>query len=111
MLTTTQHPKEAGFRGPPALIQIHRVLSQGARKSPKKQYRALLQKIYLTVVEIRPYDVDKLTGDAVSLNILRARKTFPAVAGSWRAQGDQWTYLLERIIGMMPSGRMKGGKT
>ncbi len=65
-------------------------VGSGSKKKSKIQYRALLRKIDRTVVKFRPYDVDKLRGDAVSLNISRTNKAFPAVAGSWRAQGDQW---------------------
>jgi hypothetical protein len=39
-----------------------------------------------TVVKFRPYGVDRITGDAVSLYLFRTKKTFPTVAGDIESQ-------------------------
>jgi hypothetical protein len=56
-------------------------VKSGSKKKSKMPYRALLRKSDGPVVEFRPYGVDIITENAVSLNISSAKKAFPAVAG------------------------------
>jgi hypothetical protein len=47
----------------------------------KVQYRVLLKKKDGGVAEFTPYGVEKITGDAMSIDLDKARSLFPAVAG------------------------------
>jgi hypothetical protein len=71
-----QNAKEAGFKACPALIWISRV-GAGSKKKSKILYRALQRKIDRTMVRFKPYGVDKITRDAISLYISRAKVAFP----------------------------------
>jgi hypothetical protein len=81
LLVTHQYAIEAGFKGRSASIQISGVGSGNKNKS-KVQYRVLLKKRDGRVVEFTPYGIEKITGDAVSINLEKAKSLFPAVAGS-----------------------------
>jgi hypothetical protein len=79
-LITHQYAKEAGFKGHPASIQISGVGS-GNKKNQKVKYRVLSKKIYVSLAEFRPYGVDKITGDAVGIDLSKSKSIFSAVAG------------------------------
>jgi hypothetical protein len=78
-LVTHQYAREAGFKGRPASIQISGVGSGNKNKS-KVQFRVLLRKRDGGVAEFTPYGVEKITGDAVSIYLHKARSLFRAVA-------------------------------
>ncbi len=80
-LVIHQYAREAGFKGRPASIQISGVGSGNKNKS-KVQYRVLLKKRDWCVAEFTPYGVEKINGDAVSIDLSKAKSLFPAVAGS-----------------------------
>jgi hypothetical protein len=79
LLITNQYAKEAGFKGRPASIQSLWV-GWGSKKRSRVQYRVLLQKMDWSIAEIWSYKVDKITGDAVTMDLFKARKTSPTVA-------------------------------
>jgi hypothetical protein len=55
-------------------------VGSGNKNRSKVQYRVLLRKRDGGVVEFTPYRVEKITGDAVSIDLDKARCLFPAVA-------------------------------
>ncbi len=57
-------------------------MGSGNKNKSKVQYRVLLKKRDGRVVEFTPYGIEKITGDAVSINLEKAKSLFPAVAGS-----------------------------
>jgi hypothetical protein len=73
---TQQHSRDAGFKGCPTSILILDVES-GNKKKSWVQYRVLLRKIDESVAEFR---LDRITGDAVGIDLSKAKKTFPATA-------------------------------
>jgi hypothetical protein len=73
--------KGAGFKGRPASIQISGV-GTGNKNRSKVQYRVLLRKGDGGVAEFTPYGVGKITGDAVGIDLDKAKRLFPAVANS-----------------------------
>jgi hypothetical protein len=64
-----------------ASIQISGV-GTGNRNRSKIQYRVLLRKRDGTVAEFTPYGVEKITGDAVSMSVEKAKGMFPSAARS-----------------------------
>jgi hypothetical protein len=81
LCTNTQ---EAGFKGRPASIQISGVGS-GNKNKLKVQYRVLLKRRDGHVAEFTPYGFEKITVDAVSINLEKAKRLFPSVAGSLKS--------------------------
>jgi hypothetical protein len=78
-LMTHQHAKEAGFKGRPASIRISGV-GTGNKNKSKVQYRALLRRRDGSIAEFTPYGVEKITGDAVRMNLDKAKALFPSAA-------------------------------
>ncbi len=62
-----------------ASIQISGV-GTGNKKKSKVQYRVLLRKIDGRLAEFTPYGVEKITGDAVRMNLEKAKALFPSAA-------------------------------
>jgi hypothetical protein len=67
-LVTHEYAKEAGFRKRPASIRITGV-GAGSGGESSMQYKALLRRRDGSIAEIMPYEVDKITGNATSLNL------------------------------------------
>jgi hypothetical protein len=78
-LMTHQYAKEARFRKHPASIQISGV-GAGNKNESNVQYKALLRRRDRSIAEFTPYGVDKITGDAVSMNLDKTRALFPFAA-------------------------------
>jgi hypothetical protein len=78
-LVTHQYAKEAGFGRRHASIQISGV-GAGSKNESNVQYKALLKRRDGSIAEFTPYEVDKITGDAVSMNLDKARALFPFAA-------------------------------
>jgi hypothetical protein len=78
-LVTHQYAREAGFKGRPASIRISDV-GTGNKSKSKVQYRALLRRRDGSIAEFTPYGVEKITGDAVRMNLDKAKAMFPSAA-------------------------------
>ncbi len=81
-LVTHQYAEKAGLGRRPTSIRITGVGAGGGSES-NVQYRALLRRRDGSFVEIKPNGVDKITGNASSLNLSKAKALFPIAAG-WR---------------------------
>jgi hypothetical protein len=79
-LVTHQYATEAGFKGRPASIQISGV-GAGNKNKSRVQYRVLLKKRDGKVAEFTLYGVERITGDAVGINLEKAKFLFPAATG------------------------------
>ncbi len=53
---------------------------RGSKNESNVQYRALLRRQDGSMAEFTPYGVDKITGDATSMNLDKARALFPFAA-------------------------------
>jgi hypothetical protein len=80
-LISHQYAIKAGFKGRPASIQISGV-GAGNKNRSRVQYRVLLRKRDGGVAEFTPYGVEKITGDAVGIDLDKAKRLFPAVASN-----------------------------
>ncbi len=60
------------------------------------QYKALLRQRYGSVAEILPYRVDRIIGNATSLNLGKAKALFPAVASTLESPAGP----IQLLIGM-----------
>ncbi len=78
-LVTHQYAREAGFKGRPASIRISGV-GTGNKNKSKVQYRALLRRRDGSIAEFTPYGVERITGDAVRMNLDKAKALFPSAA-------------------------------
>ncbi len=78
-LVTHQYAEKAGFGRRPTSIRITGVGAGGGGES-NLQYRALLRRRDGSIAEIKPYGVDKITGNASSLNLSKAKALFPFAA-------------------------------
>jgi hypothetical protein len=67
------------IREEPASIQITGV-GAGGKNESKVQYKALLKRRDGSIAEFNPYGVDKITGNAISMNLDKARALFPFAA-------------------------------
>ncbi len=76
---THQYAEEAGFGKSPTSIQITGV-GAGDRNEFKVQYKALLKRRDGSITEFNPYGVDRITGNAISMNLDKARALFPFAA-------------------------------
>jgi hypothetical protein len=77
------------------------VLDQGTKRYPKCRIcKALLRRSDGSVVKLRPFGVDRISGDAASLDLSRAKKTFPTVARDLEAWVGRLTCSLEWITWM-----------
>jgi hypothetical protein len=79
-LVTHEYAKEARFRRRPASIRITGV-GAGSGGESSIQYKALLRRRDGSIGEITPYGVDKIMGNATSLNPGKAKALFPSAAG------------------------------
>jgi hypothetical protein len=91
-LVTHQYAREAGFKGRPASIRISGVGASNKNKS-RVQYRALLWRIDGSLAEFTPYGVEKITGDAVRMDLEKAKHCFRLLPGSWSHLAGQSTCL------------------
>jgi hypothetical protein len=89
-LVTHQYAREAGFKGRPASIRISGV-GTGNKNKSKVQYRALLRRRDGSIAEFTPYRVERRTGDAVRMNLDKAKALFPSAAASWNPQKGRFT--------------------
>jgi hypothetical protein len=94
-LVTHEYAKGAGLRRRPASIRITGV-GEGSGGKSCVQYRALLRRRDGSIAEIRPYGVDRITGNAVSLNLGKAKALFPSVAESLESP----TGSIQLLVGM-----------
>ncbi len=60
------------------------------------QYKALLRRRDGSIAEILPYEVDKITGNAASLNLSKAKAFFPSVASTLESPAGP----IQLLIGM-----------
>ncbi len=60
------------------------------------QYKALLRRRDGSIAEILPYGVDKITGNAASLNLSKAKALFPSVASTLESPAGP----IQLLIGM-----------
>ncbi len=60
------------------------------------QYKALLRRRDGSVAEILPYGVDRITGNATSLNLSKAKALFPSVASALESPAGP----IQLLIGM-----------
>jgi hypothetical protein len=74
-LVTHQYAEKAGFGRRPASIRITGV-GVGSGGESSVQYKALLRRRDGSIAEIKPYGVDKITGNAKSLNLGKAKSLF-----------------------------------
>jgi hypothetical protein len=78
-LVAHQYAKEAGFKGLPASIRISGV-GTGNKNKSRVQYRVLLRKTDGSPAEFTPYGVEKITGDAVKMDLEKAKTLFLSIA-------------------------------
>ncbi len=94
-LVTHKYAREAGLRRRPASIRITGV-GAGSGGESSVQYKALLRRRDGSVAEILPYGVDRITGNAVSLNLGKAETLFPKAAGDLESPAGP----IQLLIGM-----------
>jgi hypothetical protein len=75
-LVTHQYAEEAGFGRRPASIPITGV-GAGGKSESNVQYKALLRRRDRSIAEFKPYGVDRITGNAISMNLDKAKALFP----------------------------------
>jgi hypothetical protein len=78
-LVTHEYAKRARLERRPASIRITGV-GAGSKSESNTQYKALLRRRDGSIAEITPYGVDKITGNATSLNICKAKALFLSAA-------------------------------
>jgi hypothetical protein len=93
-LITNLFAKEVRFQGHPATIQISGAAQEA--KISQTYSKVLLRKIDGTEAEFNTYAIEKITGDAISRDISKAKKTFPALAGDLESPGGP----IDLLIGM-----------
>jgi hypothetical protein len=94
-LVTHEYAREAGLKRRPASIRITGV-GAGSGGESSVQYKALLRRRDGSVAEIWPYGVNRITGNAVSLNLSKAEILFPSVAGNLESPAGP----IQLLIGM-----------
>jgi hypothetical protein len=94
-LVTHEYARGAGFRRRPATIRITGV-GAGSGGESIVQYKALLRRRDGSFAEILPYGVDRITGNATSLNLSKAKALFPAVASTLESPAGP----IQLLIGM-----------
>ncbi len=94
-LVTHEYAKGAGFGRRPASIRITGV-GAGSGGESSVQYKALLMRRDGSIAEIMPYGMDKITGNAISLNISKAKALFPSVASMLESPAGP----IQLLIGM-----------
>jgi hypothetical protein len=94
-LVTHEYARGAGFRRQPASIRITGV-GAGSGGESSVQYKALLRRRDGSVAEILPYRVDRITGNATSLNLSKDKALFPSVASTLESLAGP----IQLLIGM-----------
>jgi hypothetical protein len=94
-LVTHEYARGAGFKRRPASIRITGV-GVGSGGESSVQYKALLRRRDGSVAAILPYGVDRITGNAVSLNLSKAKTLFPSVASNLESPAGR----IQLLIGM-----------
>ncbi len=94
-LVTHEYAIEAGLKRRPASIRITGV-GAGSGGESSVQYKALLRRRDGSVAEILPYGVNRITGNAVSLNLSKAESLFPSVASNLESPAGP----IQLLIGM-----------
>ncbi len=94
-LVTHEYAKGAGFRRQPVSIRITGV-GAGSGGESSVQYKALLRRRDGSIAEILPYGVDKITGNATSLNLSKAKALFPSEASTLKSLAGP----IQLLIGM-----------
>jgi hypothetical protein len=94
-LVTHEYAKGAGFKRRPASIRITGV-GAGSGGESSVQYKALLRRRDGSIVKILPSGVDKITGNATSLNLNKTKALFPAVANTLESPAGP----IQLLIGM-----------
>jgi hypothetical protein len=94
-LVTHEYAKRARLRRRPATIRITGV-GAGSGGESSVQYKALLRRRDGSIAEILPYGVDKITGNATSLNLSKAKALFPSVASTLESPAGP----IQLLIGM-----------
>jgi hypothetical protein len=95
LLVTLEYARGAGFRRRPSSIWIKGVVA-GSGGESSVQYKALLKRRDGSVAEILPYGVDRITGNATSLNLSKAKALFPSVASTLESLAGP----IQLLIGM-----------
>ncbi len=94
-LVTHEYAKGAGLRRRPASICITGV-GAGSGGESSVQYRALLRRRDGSIAEITPYRVDRIMGNATSLNLSKAKALFPSVASMLESPAGP----IQMLVGM-----------
>jgi hypothetical protein len=94
-LETHEYARGAGLRRRPASIRITGV-GAGSGGESCVQYKALLRRRDGSLAEILPYGVDRITGNAASLNLSKAKALFPSVASTLESPAGP----IQLLIGM-----------
>ncbi len=94
-LVTHEYARGAGFKRRPASIRITGV-GAGSGGESSVQYKALLRRRDGSIAEILPYGVDRITGNAISLNLSKAKTLFPSVASNLESPAGP----IQLLVGM-----------
>ncbi len=94
-LVTHEYARGAGLRRRPASIRITGV-GEGSGGESCVQYKALLRRRDGSIAEILPNGVDRITGNAVSLNLGKAKILFPSVADNLESPAGP----IQLLVGM-----------
>jgi hypothetical protein len=94
-LVTHEYARGAGFKRRPASIRITGV-GAGSGGESSVQYKALLRRRDGSIAEILPYGVDGITGNAISLNLSKAKTLFPSVASNLESPAGP----IQLLVGM-----------
>jgi hypothetical protein len=109
LLVTHEYARGAGLRRRPASIQITG-MGAGRGGESSVQYKALLRRRDGSVAEILPYGVDRITGNATSLNLSKAKALFPSVASTLESPAGPIQLLTEWTTWRKPQERRRGPK-
>jgi hypothetical protein len=94
-LVTHQYAKEAGFGRRPAFIQITGV-GAGGKNESNVQYRTLLRRHDGSIAKFSPCGVDRITGNAISMSLDKAKALFPFAASALESPAGP----VQLLIGM-----------
>jgi hypothetical protein len=94
-LITHEYARGAGFKRRPASIRITGV-GAGSGGESSVQYKALLRRRDGSVAEVLPYGVDRITGNATSLILSKAKSLLPSVASNLESPAGP----IQLLVGM-----------
>ncbi len=80
-------------------------MGAGSEGESSVHYKALLRRRDGSIVEILPYGVDKITGNAASLNLSKAKALFPSVASTLESPAGLSSYSSVWITWRRPQGK------